>query len=167
MVAKRNDNMLARLALQVATGRTLSGAARDLGVDLKTAQSWARLEIFQAKVTRNRNAIVDRTVGKLVKLSVKAVETMGKLLDSQNEHIRLSAAKNLMDKLLEIESHAAQSRQLAKLQDQIASLTAMPHQPTFNLEPTAATEEPAALEGPATPEADDDGTSHRNADTGA
>jgi hypothetical protein len=155
MVAKRNDNMLGRLALQVAIGRTVAAAARDLEVDPKTAQHWARQPDFKNLVTRHRDSIINRTVGKLVRYSTKAIETMGKLLDSPNESVRLSAARCLMDKLIEVETHAAQSRQLSAMQEQLAALAAATPPPAIDLESNEVLESPVALEPPADSEATD------------
>jgi hypothetical protein len=161
MVAKRNDNMLARLALQLAIGKTLRGAARELGVDQKTAQSWARLEEFKSRVERIRARIDDRTIGKMVKVATKAAGILEKLLDDPSPQIRLSAAKLVLDRRHAFESEAKHAKQLAEFQRQLtayASLVKLPEPITVEARP--------ALEGPPSEheESPEDGQAFSDAD---
>jgi hypothetical protein len=155
MVAKRNDNMLAQLALHVATGKTVAAAGRDLGVDPSTAQSWARLPSFKARVDRIRAKIDDMTIGVLVRASTKAAKRLEKLIASENEQVALSACKTLLEKRHEVEANSAQSKRLAEFQRQLTAIASVvPPQPTITVEARRALEAPA----PAAEEDPDCGT---------
>ena len=69
---------------------------------------------------------VDSAIGKLSAHASNAVVTLVKLMISgKTESIRLSAARAVLDKLIEIDNFVATSRQIAEMQQQIAALTSI------------------------------------------
>lgn len=117
---KKNDPLIGRLALLVASGRTVTGAAKELGVLPRTAGHWSRTTEFRGLVAKHRARITDRTIGRLVKLSTLAVEALAKLVvDGESAAVRLGAARTILDQLVAITDHAEHVRMVAELRSRL------------------------------------------------
>jgi DNA-binding transcriptional regulator GbsR (MarR family) len=71
---------------------------------------------FQQRVTKVREDIISRVIGKLSSLGIRAAATLGKLLNSADEDIRLKAAKEILANLVTMREHAEISERLAALE---------------------------------------------------
>lgn len=122
MVAKpnpnpRNPGRAALLALSVASGETLRGAAKRLGIPIGTAKRWAASERFKTRVEELRADMISATVGQLASRAAGAVETLGKLMDtSESESIQLSAARAILDRLGPVIEFADLAKRLERLE---------------------------------------------------
>jgi hypothetical protein len=96
MPTKYEDGQKDALALAVARGRTPTAAAKALGIAERSARRWAADPEFRRLVLALHNQILARAAGRLATLSTKAVRTLGKLLDSQDEEVRYKAARAIL-----------------------------------------------------------------------
>ena len=85
------------LAAELAGGATVADAARAAGLSEATAYRRLRDEGFKRQVEEARSEIVGRAVAKLTGASVRAVETLEALLDSEMDFARLGAARAILD----------------------------------------------------------------------
>lgn len=154
--------MMRRLATLVGSGSSVAAAGRKLEIDPSTASAWGRSPQFKAMVERVRNKIDDRVIGTLVRASIKAAKRLDKLVDSPNENVALSACKTLMEKRHEVESNVAHAKRMTAIEQGLAAF-ASANQINSVIDVKVR---PAALEGPALPEATDDGQTPRDATPG-
>jgi hypothetical protein len=120
---QRNDPMMGKIALLVAQGHTATSAAKAEGILPKTARTWARLPAFKAMVRHHRTQIVDRTIGQLVKHSTAAVTAIAKLVETgENGSVKLAAAKAILEKMLDLRSHAETLEKFEELQSRLNAL---------------------------------------------
>lgn len=154
-----NVSMMRRLAALVGSGSSVAAAGRKLELDPSTASAWGRTPRFKAMVERFRSKLDDQTIGMLAQAATKAAATLERALDSPNEHVRVSAAKILLEKRHEVEAAATHARRLAEIQQTIAALAS-----SSSTDQVITVEaRPAALGAPATPEVSGDGQTHRDA----
>ena len=123
MGTKRTPALVARLAHALASGSTAAAWARKNKLEVRTVGNWARLPECKALITSIRRDVTDRVVGKLTRSALSAVTIIHTLAEKgENESTRLSAARTIIDKLLDVSSHVASSEALAALQARIAEL---------------------------------------------
>lgn len=89
----KNDRRREPAALALACGRSATDTARACGVNRKTVFRWLQDDAFQARIRELRGEMFQRAVGRLSEVSGKAAGTLAALLDSQNEMVRLAAAR--------------------------------------------------------------------------
>jgi hypothetical protein len=71
----------------------------------------------------HRERIVDQTIGTLVRHAVKSVRQIAKLAETgEPDAVKLSAARTLLDKLTEIQTHAATIRTLNEVNTRLDAL---------------------------------------------
>lgn len=104
------------LATLVAGGRTVAGAADELGLSRRSAYRNSKRPAFQARVSAIRAEITSAAVGKLSQSANQAVATLVELLDADFEpSTRLNAAKAILTSLGPIS-------ELSELRERIARL---------------------------------------------
>jgi hypothetical protein len=116
MARKTRKGLVDQLGLGVASGMSVRGAGRAAGISQSAAQRMATTPEFAELVQRIRRELVSRTIGRLSRLSVKAAATLGRLLDSPAEDVRLKAATVLIDKLLSVSTHADLEERIEQLE---------------------------------------------------
>jgi hypothetical protein len=117
--------LIDKLALHVAGGGRIASWARENGVPRRTCYDWSRRPEFQDKVEAIRRRTVDRAVGRMTRSLHRAVKKIEDLVEQgENDHVRLAAARTLIDKMLDVKGHAEFERQIAELRARIASLEA-------------------------------------------
>ncbi len=96
-----------KLALMVASGQSVRGASRRMGLNERTARGYASTQEFKNLVTSHRAAIVSMAVGRFSRLLVKATKKLETLMDKgQTEAIQLSATKAIVEGHLSVQRHA-------------------------------------------------------------
>lgn len=90
----RSDDLL---VLALARGETLTTAAQLAGVSARTVNRRLTLSDFRAEVQRARAQLVDAAAGKITNGLDAAAECLRKLLTSDSDAIKLSAARALFD----------------------------------------------------------------------
>jgi hypothetical protein len=115
-----NKAKVDQLALHVACGGSVAGFARDHDVPRRTAYLWRKSPGFQQKVDGFRDQILDKLVGRLARLGGKAVTEIGVLAKgAENESVRLSACRAILQDLISIGTYAATARQFAAMESRL------------------------------------------------
>ena len=103
--------------LALATGSTMTDAARAGGVSERTVRRWMTNPDFAARVAALRADLLARTVGALVDASLDAVRTLRECLNARSEATRVRAATALLNALVVV-------RESVDLEQRIAALEA-------------------------------------------
>jgi hypothetical protein len=85
------------LALALASGLTVEGAAEQAGVSPRTAYRRRADPDFRQRVIEFRAEMVQRALGKLADGAAAAVDTLRKLLKAKSEHVKLGAARAMLE----------------------------------------------------------------------
>ncbi|MHB1422797.1 MAG: hypothetical protein ACYC3I_06305 [Gemmataceae bacterium] len=86
-----------QLAMHLAAGVSVQGAAELTGVDRSTVFRRLKDETFRARIGAIRAEMLDRAFGDLSKGLLDASRTLRSLLLSEEEKIRLAAGRSLLD----------------------------------------------------------------------
>jgi hypothetical protein len=105
-----------KLALLIAAGATIKGAAADCGIGERTAHIWIRIPGYASLVAELRGRILDEALGKLAGAAVASVETLRALLDDPSASVRLRASQAILDSLIKIREHTELDRRLMALE---------------------------------------------------
>lgn len=112
-----NAQLKAKFALAVASGQPVGRAARALGVPSRTAYRWSKAPEFIAAVQAVRRRALDRAVGRLGKVTVKAVATLERLMGTGNpEAIQLGAARAVLGSVIDLRSNVEMAERLDQLE---------------------------------------------------
>jgi hypothetical protein len=86
------------VALVLASGRSVAQAATVCGAGVRTIRRWqAEDDRFRQRMQEMRTEMFSQAAGRLSGLLDKAAQTMGELLDSEAEGIRLQAASRILE----------------------------------------------------------------------
>jgi hypothetical protein len=107
-----------RVALLIAAGRSIKAAAVETKCGERTAHEWLEDSRYRLLISRFRRRMIDRAIGLLTRSTNKAVSTLRKLLESENENVRLRAALGIIDATVRLREHV-------ELEERIAALEAM------------------------------------------
>ena len=91
-----------QLAVALAAGLSVSEAAQRAGLSERTVYRRLHGAKFQRRLAATRNELITRALGELAASASHAVSTIGELLDSSDERVRLQAARALLDQLLRL-----------------------------------------------------------------
>lgn len=86
-----------KAALALASGSSMIDAARAAGISERTVRRRLTKPEYRMEISRLRARLLDAAVGKLVAETTDAVETLSDLLNATSEHVRLGAAKAILD----------------------------------------------------------------------
>jgi hypothetical protein len=87
-----------RIALELASGRSVARVAKEHGAGVRTIRRWqAENNHFQERVDELQREIIGQAVGILVGQTGKAAQTLGELLHSDSDSIRLQAARSIFE----------------------------------------------------------------------
>jgi hypothetical protein len=104
------------VALALARGLSVRAAAAECRVGERTVHTWlADDPQFRRHVEGLRSELFGQAVGRLCDLSGKAADVLGALLDSASEHVRLQAARSVLE-------YGPRLREVADLAVQLAAL---------------------------------------------
>ena len=110
-----------QLVLALAVGGGIAGAARAAGVSERTVRRRMEDAGFREAVRKLRGELLERAVGRLTDLGLRAADQLGELMDSgKREQTRLGAARATLDfmlrgtELVEIEQRLANLEEAAE-----------------------------------------------------
>jgi hypothetical protein len=87
----RND-LKSQLALMIARGQSINAWASQNEVPLRTAYRWSREPQVRGEVQEWRRHVLDLTIGRLARLSLKATDGIAKLgAGAESESVQLRA----------------------------------------------------------------------------
>ena len=105
-----------RVALLIAAGRTIKGAARASDVGERTAHEWLADSEYRAFVGQLRGRILNRAVGRLSRATNEAVGELVRLLKDESATVRLRAATAILDGAVRMREHVELDDRLAHLE---------------------------------------------------
>jgi HEAT repeat protein len=82
--------------LLLAGGRTVRDAAAESGVSERTIHRWRREAAFRERERQLRGEMLAQGLGRLVEGMTEAARVLRALLASQNEQVRLAAARSVI-----------------------------------------------------------------------
>jgi hypothetical protein len=112
-------------ALALAKGLSVADAAKEANIGVRTLYTWRKDSSFSAMVQSFRAELFTEALGKLSGLATKAAETMGDLLDSEHDGIRLGAATRIIEAATKLREMIDLSEQLAALREQVEDLVSV------------------------------------------
>jgi transposase len=117
MPAKINQGRVDQLAVHVARGLSVRGAAKHLGVSDSTAARWAATPGFDATVRRLRAKAIDRAVSILSSNAAKAALTLVRACGKgKPDNIQVAAARAILTDLMAVQDHAEILERLEQLE---------------------------------------------------
>jgi hypothetical protein len=120
---RRNQGQFESCALAVASGSSIGAWARSNKVPERTAYGWSMTAEFKLLVTANRNRIIDRTIGILTRHATLAANELARLIKSgDSDHVKLAAARAMLDQRIAVATHAEATHAIAELQARIDDL---------------------------------------------
>ncbi len=84
-------------ALAIASGSTIVEAAERAGISERTVRRRLDDPDYRMEISRLRSKLLDAAVGRLVAATTQAAGTMQALLEADSEHVRLGAAKGILE----------------------------------------------------------------------
>ena len=116
------DVKLDALALAVARGLAVSEAARDLRINVHTAQHMSQRPEFWPRVAEHRKAIVQMTAGHLAEAGVSAAMKLTALLsEAYPPDVQFKAAKELLSAYLNLVSQAELAERLDAIEKRLSA----------------------------------------------
>ncbi|MEN6375703.1 MAG: phBC6A51 family helix-turn-helix protein [Smithella sp.] len=94
---------------------SMEDAARQIGITKGTLYQWLKQDEFVKEVQTARKKLLDKAMNKLTNVSMKAVNTLEKLLDAESEAVRRAAANDIL-------GHALKHRELSEIEDRLESV---------------------------------------------
>lgn len=105
------------VALSLASGSTLEGAAKKSSVGVTTIKTWLANPAFARRVQELRAEMTTRAMSKLIDGMSFAASTLRELLSADSEQVRLSAARSVIEL-------ACKLRDTVELEQRVAALEA-------------------------------------------
>jgi phage terminase small subunit len=109
-------------AVEIARGTSIALAAKKIGVAETTGYRWAKKPEVQKSVDEIRTTVLHAATGRIVNITGKAVDTLGNLLDSENEKIKLYAAKAIIDGMAKMRQLVELEQELQQIRDIVATI---------------------------------------------
>ncbi len=108
----------------LAAGATIEAAARAGAVAVRTVYRRMDDPAYRAEVARQRQAAIDRALGRLSSASSAAVDTLVELAaGAESETVRLKAADRAIAHVIALHDHVAVLDRLDELEQRLADLT--------------------------------------------
>ncbi len=112
-----NEKNEMAFAIEVARGASIAQAAKFVKISEATGYRWARKPELRKAVEDIRSTVLQVASRRLTNIVGKAVDTLERLLDSDNENVQLSAARTVIDgttkmRLAELEQELEQIRSI-------------------------------------------------------
>jgi hypothetical protein len=108
-------------ALLLAAGRSTAQAAAGVGMCKRTILRWLKCPEFVARVTGLRAELFKRGGGVLARCTTQAAGRLGRLLESDDERVALSAARSVLTLGKTIQEAVEFEQRLAAIEQQLRS----------------------------------------------
>jgi len=104
---------------RISFRESVADAARLARVSERTVYRRLKDEAFVQRVNQARTSLLQQAVGRLAKAVPKASDVLDKLLDSEDERVRLQAAKAVLDSSVKLGDAVAYEERLAALESML------------------------------------------------
>lgn len=108
----------------LAGGATITAAAQAGGVSERTVRRRLDEPEYADAVRDARTAMFERALGTLARATTDAAGALIRLLDADAEHVRLGAARTVIDQAARLHDHVELSARLAAMEGAIEELRA-------------------------------------------
>jgi hypothetical protein len=105
-----------RVALLLASGRSIKAAAVEADCGERTAHTWLEDPRYRRLISELRHRMLDEAVGTLAEATHEAVGTLRKLLDDGNSSVRLRAATSILDAAVPMRQHIELEARILRLE---------------------------------------------------
>jgi transposase-like protein len=126
------------VAIALATGQTVSDAAAAAGATKRTVHRWLKESAFRDRVHELQSDLFGQAAGRLTALSAQAADALGALLSSEDEGVRLQAARLILDLGIRLREHFVLARDLDELRQRMEGTTDAGDDATTGVEPAEA-----------------------------
>jgi hypothetical protein len=109
------------LALALAGGQTLRGAAAAAKIAERTATRRMADPAFRQRVAELRGDMVQRSLGRMADGMSEAADVLRQLLAARSESVRLGAARSLLELGVRLRESVELEQRLADLEQRLAS----------------------------------------------
>jgi molybdenum-dependent DNA-binding transcriptional regulator ModE len=100
----------------LAAGGSVEQAARAAGVSVRTAYRRLACPGFRTRLASARDELISAALGELVGCAAEAVATLRQLLQADDERVRLTAARAILEQLLRLRETITLAQRLASLE---------------------------------------------------
>lgn len=105
-------------ATALARGSSIVASGKEAGISERTARTWIKRQDIQAEVHRLRDRMADEAIGRLSRSLSAAAATLASLLATdKDDHIRLRAARAIIDSHIKINGYEELSERIRKLEE--------------------------------------------------
>jgi len=109
-------------AILLARGVSVAEASKKVGVALSTAYRWSKRRDLREVVEDVRQEVLRTASNRLVGICVKAIDRLGRLLDSDSEQIQLSAARAVLDSTVKVRELAGLESEVERIHEILAAI---------------------------------------------
>jgi len=113
------ENKDVLLAMAIASGASASSAAREMELSLSTVQRRMADPEFRKLVAELRREMLTSALGRVSHNMTRAADTVAALLDAEEPHIRLRAARALMTLGLKLHDSLELSERIEALEEEV------------------------------------------------
>jgi transposase len=110
-------------AVELARGSSVATAAKKVCISETTGYRWARKPEVGKAVAEIRSTVLQDASHRMMNLAGKAVETLGQLLESKCEKVRLSAARTVIDGTVKMRQLAELEQELVQIRSIVATIS--------------------------------------------
>jgi len=113
------ENKDVLLAMAIASGANASAAAREMELSLSTVQRRMTDPKFRQLVAELRQELLMTALGRVSHNMTRAADTVAALLDAEEPHIRLRAARALMTLGIKLRDSVELSERMKEVEDEL------------------------------------------------
>ena len=126
----RND-LKSQLALMIARGQTINAWASQNDVPLRTAYRWSREPQVRGEVQEWRRFVLNLTIGRLARLSLKATDGIAKLgAGAESESVQLRAWRAVLADQMAAAKFSDLEYRMTEIEKQLLERTQLRPPPT-------------------------------------
>lgn len=97
-----NDTRKSKAIEALGFGLSGADASERAGVSRKTIYRWLELDDFKKSVLERQGEVLNQVSQRLSGLALQGLETLGELMSSENEMVRLRASSAVLSRFVEI-----------------------------------------------------------------
>ncbi len=117
-------NQKTQLALAIARGESITAWARRNEVPLRSAFRWAKDPKLRGAVEALRRRALDRAIGRMAGLAVKAVEGIARLTkDAASESVQLRACRAILADQMAVAKFSNLEQRMVEIEEQLQERT--------------------------------------------
>ena len=126
-----HNDLKSQLALMIARGQTINAWASQNEVPLRTAYRWSRDPQVRGEVQEWRRFVLNLTIGRLARLSLKATDGIAKLgRGAESESVQLRAWRGVLADLMSVSKFSVLEYRMTEIEEQLLERTQLGPPPT-------------------------------------